>query len=132
MPVIFLEFYTEELVKARPDWWFVFGDNYEKKGRGGQAKACRDQPNAIGWPTKRAPNNLPSSFLKDADFDDWWAMAQPILLEIEQKLRAGRYVVFPEDGLGTGLAKLPENAPKIFNVTNNMIANCVMRFGMVK
>jgi len=132
MPVKFEKFYTKELLAANPRHYFVFGDNYEHKGRGGQAKACRDQPNSIGIPTKKAPNNLPASYLTDEDYAEWLGyFSEPAALLI-QLLKQKQVVIFPEDGLGTGLAKLPEKAPKIYNHINTFIGELVERFGSMK
>lgn len=132
MPIKFVKLYTPELLKENPDQFFVFGDNYEEKGKGGQAKVCRDADNAIGVPTKKAPNNLPASYLTDADYKEWLehfkGPASLILALLSKKV----VVNFPEDGLGTGLAKLPERAPKILNHINLFIGAAVERYGMVK
>jgi len=132
MPVKFVKLYTRELVQQNPEWRFVFGDNFEKKGLGGQARACRWEPNAIGWPTKKAPNNLPASYLTEEDYGLWLPFFTDAYAETFFALKDGRVVVFPEDGIGTGLARLPEKAPKIYNTINESIANLVERFGLVK
>ena len=132
MPVKFVKLYTKELLKENQDQFFVFGDNYEKAGRGGQAKACRDEPNAIGVPTKKAPNNLPASYLSDDDFADWMIRFNEPAKTIVTLLKQGKVVNFPEDGLGTGLAKLPERSPKIFNHINGFLGAMVEYYGMVR
>jgi hypothetical protein len=132
LPIKFEKLYTKELLRAHPDWLFVFGDNYERKGLGGQAKVCRGEPNTIGWATKKAPNNLPASYLTDEDMVDWLVNCSEDVAVISAALRQLRVVVFPEDGIGTGLAKLPEKAPAITAVINNAIGSWVERYGMVK
>lgn len=132
MPIKFVKLYTREYIREHPEWLFVFGDNYERKGLGGQAKACRGEPNAIGWFTKKAPNNLPASYLSDLDFGDWLANCYEDYTLIVAALKAGKVVVFPEDGIGTGLARLPERAPEIASTINNAIGRWVETYGMVK
>lgn len=132
MPIKFVKLYTKELLSQNRHWLFVFGDNYERKGLGGQAKVCRGEPNTIGWATKKAPNNLPASYLTDDDFDEWFDKTFEDAKTILDALKQGRVVVFPEDGIGTGLARLPEKAPAIAAVINNSIGGWVERYGMIK
>lgn len=131
MPVKFVKLYTDELIAQHPDWLFVFGDNYERKGTGGQAKVCRGKPNVIGWPTKRAANHLPAALLKSREFEEWLEVTTPDREAIEAALHAGKTVVFPEDGIGTGLAKLEVNAPNILNYINEFFGGCVERYGLI-
>ena len=49
---------------------FVFGDNMERCGFGGQAAAMRGEPNAVGVPTKWAPGSAPADFFCDDDLKD--------------------------------------------------------------
>jgi len=58
---------TAEFLRENPNVVFVFGDNLIRKGKGGAAK-LRDEPNAYGFVTKRAPNNLDSSFFRPGDY----------------------------------------------------------------
>lgn len=132
MPIKFVKLYTREYIRANPEWLFVFGDNYQKKGLGGQAKAARGEPNALGLSTKKAPDNLPASYLTNEDYTDWLYVALGETVPIVQALQAGKTVVFPEDGLGTGLARLPEKAPRIATTINESIGAWVERYGMVK
>lgn len=116
--VIRMQRITRDFVKANPDMLFVFGDNMAGVGLGGQAREMRGEPNAIGVPTKWTPNRTPAAYFSD---EDWWIDSRcPIYFtictafrSIEAALAAGRDVVMPADGLGTGLAELPRRAPKI-------------------
>lgn len=115
MPLETVKRYTLELVQSRPEAWFVFGDNMAREGRGGQAAACRDQPNTIGIPTKWLPKTTPTAYLSNADF---WVVQRLIfgaVVQIRAHLLAGHTVVFPEDGIGTGLAQLEKRAPIIWD-----------------
>ncbi len=107
--------YSEEFLQAHPDIVFVFGDNLMQVGRGGQA-IIRYEANAFGIPTKKKPSNYDDSFFNDDDFDTAKAAIdsaiENLLQLIENKALAG--VCFPSGGLGTGLAKLSERAPKVF------------------
>ena len=102
--------YTRSEIRANPDTLYVFGDNLLQRGLGGQAKECRGEPNAVGIPTKRAPSMADSAFLSDADYD----MVKPFIQSAFRRLAAhGGDIVWPADGVGTGLAQLPQRAPLI-------------------
>ena len=123
--VIRERFISRSMVKAMPETLFVFGDNIARRGMGGQAGAMRGEPNTIGVPTKWKPERTPDAYFSDAD----GALAQvrdPIIQafqQIEAALAAGRNVVIPADGLGTGLAQLPTRAPGIHRAIERRIAN---------
>ena len=112
MPNVTVKRYTKADIRANPDKLYVFGDNLERWGKGGQAKAARDEPNAVGIPTKRAPYK----FLCDEDFPEWMENTSPDLRRIGNKLDIGGTVVWPADGLGTGRADLEAKAPMIWTV----------------
>lgn len=93
---------------------YVFGDNMAERGLGGQAKECRGEPNAIGIPTKWHPSMSPDAFFGDDIFDDVKPTIDGAFLELSGHLKKGGTVIWPRDGVGTGLAKLEEKAPAIF------------------
>ena len=103
------------MLRASPETLFVFGDNIVKQGFGGQAAEMRGEPNAVGIPTKYAPG------MREADFfiDDDFRKAKPIIEQAFARLTAhakrGGEIVWPEDGIGTGLAQLQKRAPKIWD-----------------
>jgi hypothetical protein len=102
--------YTDADVKANPNKIYVFGDNVQRVGTGGQAQ-IRNNPNAMGIATKLAPSMADSAFMSDRDL----ATNKAIIDSDIAKIKAtGKTVVFPKDGLGTGLAKLQEKAPQTY------------------
>jgi hypothetical protein len=103
------KFYTVELLRDNPDSLFVFGDNTHKVGKGGQA-IIRDEPNAFGIATKVSPNIY---FTDELFYNNVERIDYDILCIEEQSLKY-KEIVFPKDGLGTGLAKLKEKAPKTY------------------
>ena len=113
------------MVRAQPDRLFVFGDNIERRGFGGQAAAMRGEPNAIGVPTKWKPERGQDAYFTDADADLFQVRDAIITAfqQMEAALAAGRDVVIPADGLGTGLADLPTRAPRIYRAIERRIAN---------
>lgn len=110
--------FTRSMIQGRPDALFLFGDNMAGIGRGGQARECRDEPNAVGVPTKWYPSMQPHSFFRETD------AANPRVVgringafdRAEAHLRAGGVVVLPADGIGTGLAQLPTRAPAVYAI----------------
>lgn len=107
-------------VKNHPDYLFVYGDNHIRKGKGGNA-IIRDEPNTAGIPTKKYPNNNSSSFYTDEEFDDNKRRIIESIDDIKKKMNKYSAIVFPHNGIGQKLAKLPEKAPKTFEFLTIMI-----------
>jgi hypothetical protein len=102
--------YTDADVKANPNKIYVFGDNTQRTGTGGQAQ-IRNNPNAMGIATKLAPSMEASAFMSDKDL----AKNKEVIDGDIAKIKAtGKTVILPKDGLGTGLAKLKEKAPQTY------------------
>ena len=118
MPVQTLPLFTRDILRSRPADLFVFGDNMVGSGLGGQAKACREEPNAVGIPTKWAPALDASAFFIDTDFPTVKAAIDQALLTLANHVKTGGTVVLPEAGIGTGLAQLSNRAPRIFTYLN--------------
>lgn len=126
MPVIIQEeWYKREVLRANPEKYYVFGDNYAQQGYGGQAKECRDEPNAIGIPTKKIPTMDEDAFLSDAEYEDWFERVKPIFQLILKHIQEDKTVIFPIDGLGTGYSELPERAPKIAEKLDEFLRICL-------
>lgn len=121
--IIHMQWIDRDYVRAHPNTYFVFGDNMARKGLGGQAKACRGESNAIGIPTKWFPDMGKDAFFCDRDFQnpDVQRRIGAALKEIQDRLDEGRNVVIPADGIGTGLANLPERAPAIYKFIKNAL-----------
>lgn len=129
MPLIIQkEWFTKEQIKANPDVWFVFGDNEMRQGTGGQAKPCRGEPNTIGIRTKRKPRTDPSAYWHDDTYEDNILMIDDDFSSVEGFLENGDTVIFPEDGFGTGLALLKDNAPKTLEYINTWIEYLVNQY----
>ncbi len=106
----FVDRLSPELCQANPEAVFVFGDNLIKKGKAGQA-IIRDEPNAIGVPTKRLPSMTPDSFFTDAGSE--YEATRAALKRLWAIHINGGVVVLPKQKIGSGLAQLPDKAPKI-------------------
>ena len=122
--------YRSDLQK-NPMITYVFGDNYQRKGYGGQAKEMRGEPNAIGVRTKWAPNNEPSSFFDDIHLSyvsyrstvnaRTSVLIAEDILRVADVITKGGIVCLPEDGLGTGMSHLETRAPKTLKYINDLI-----------
>lgn len=109
-------------IQANRNMLYLFGDNLDRQGMGGQAAEMRGEPNSFGIATKRSINH---SYPDDYFFD-----GQDDVIEIIDRefgnLQAKLFTVYgpdnivehydgiiiPMDGLGTGLSRMPELAPK--------------------
>jgi hypothetical protein len=109
--------YRDDL-QNNPEIIYLFGDNEERVGLGGQAKECRGEPNAFGIPTKVAPNNIESSYWSDDDLMEKTEILNNCFDELRRLFDSGQYkgIIVPTDGLGTGLSELPDRAPQVFEV----------------
>lgn len=102
--------YNENILKANPDKIYIFGDNEERWGKINQS-IIRDEPNAFGIATKKRPSMDDDAFFTDNEFE----ANKKIIDEDIAKIKAdGRPIVFPEDGIGTGLAGLKNKAPRTY------------------
>jgi hypothetical protein len=108
MPVKYLDWITRDRVRSEPDARFVFGDNGERWGLGGQAAAMRGEPNAIGVATLHAPGR----FYRPGETAALDIVVRDIA-NVSAALCDGRTVYVPRDGLGTGLARLTETSPAL-------------------
>lgn len=124
MPIVTVERYTRDQIRSSRHTLYVFGDNLARAGgapdasgwsnpRAGQAAACRNEPNAVGIPTKKLPSMKDGSFFSDDDFDAVKPVIQAEFVRLADHLRAGGTVVLPAAGIGTDRAQLAERAPRI-------------------
>jgi hypothetical protein len=120
--LLYIKKYTRAYIKAHPDWLFVFGDNLNRSGLGGQAAEARGEPNAIGIATKRRPSMEAAAFFTDADYEEWFDIERSTLARLMTSSKCGRTIIWPLDGIGTGLARLEKNAPSIWADIDNLRA----------
>lgn len=104
---------VEDLQNNR-DVTYVFGDNMQEHGRKGQSVYGRDQPNAVGIPTKWFPSMTPDSFFSDNDFREVVPTIDKAFNRLIVVVQTDGIVVWPADGVGTGLAQLRTRAPMIY------------------
>lgn len=113
MPYRTEKFITRQMMRAEPRTLFVFGDNMQHAGRGGQAAEMRGEPNAVGIPTKWKPTMTEGAFFYDRDYGKVHAAIFPIFQRLAKHMQMGGMVVWPADGIGTGRAQLVQRAPAI-------------------
>lgn len=94
-----------------PNMLFVFGDNEQRMGNGGQA-IIRLEPNSIGLATKKSS----AFYWSDDDFEHNKDVINGDIYEIKRTYEEEKYkyIVFPKAGLGTGLSDLHNKAPRTF------------------
>ena len=110
-----MQYITREYVRANRNKLFLFGDNLERRGFGGQAAAMRGEPNAIGIPTKKSPSYRDDAFFSDEEFEQNKAPIDAAFAEIMNAVTDSiRVIVIPSGGLGTGRAQLERRAPRTF------------------
>ncbi len=118
-----MRFITRDFVRANPDTIFLFGDNLEQRGFGGQAAAMRDEPNAIGIPTKKSPSYADGAFFTDNEFEQNKAAIDLAFAKIATAVTDATYaIVIPASGLGTGRAELDKRAPRTFAYLQGRLA----------
>lgn len=115
MPVIRQKKIQSFDLHANPTVLYLFGDNDQRAGYGGQAREVRGFPNAVGVRTKRAPTLATEDFWSDKTLEENKAKIDEDLAPVKEHLKVGGIVIVPADGIGTGLASLREHAPRTFS-----------------
>ena len=108
------KFITRDMLRAEAATLFVFGDNLMRQGLGGQAKEMRGEPNAVGIPTKRTPGMREIDFFTDDDYAIAQGPIEKAFDRLNEHALAGGEIVWPANGVGTGLAQLEKRAPAIW------------------
>ena len=119
--ILFKKFITREFIKLHSDWYFVFGDNDQRKGHGGRAQEMRGEHNSIGIRVKKAPGIDLDCYYTD---DEYYLNLGKITEDfgyVVASLKLNKNVVIPKDGIGTGLARLSEFAPKTLKFIESTI-----------
>lgn len=123
MHIIKQKFIHRDDLRNNRDVLYVFGDNVQQTGFGGQAKHMRGEPNAVGIPTKWSPSMKPDAFFHTHDdLQVPMVRARFQFLLLQEHLSQGGVIVFPADGIGTGLARLEETAPDYFRFIEDQLA----------
>ena len=105
-------------LQANPQVLYIFGDNEARVGSGGQAGEMRGEPNAIGVATLKAPG----TFWNANETARQCRIIDEDLRPAIAALHDGKIVVFPLDGIGTGIAELERRAPETFDHLQRKLA----------
>ena len=109
--------YDVQTLRNNREKTYLFGDNLAGYGKGGQA-IIRGEPNAIGIPTKKKPTMDEDAFMTDDEYDSNIRAID----EAFNKIPKNKIIVLPQDGLGTGLARLQSKAPKTWAYLQSKLA----------
>lgn len=105
--------YDRAHVRMVPNILVIFGDNVRGKGYGGQAGACRDEPNVLGIPVKWKPEKHVAACFTDRDIAEVGPPIEKCFKVAEETLLRGQDVAYPFYGVGSGRALLESFAPKV-------------------
>ncbi len=108
-------------LKNNPSVLYLFGDNLERKGLGGQAAEMRGEPNAFGIATKRNAAHDPNSYFDDSDNTDFIIRQEIFALQHQILSLKPKVLIIPSDGIGTGLAKMSEKCPSAFQLLTKLL-----------
>jgi hypothetical protein len=109
------QYYSPKRCKDNPQNLYIFGENEEQKGtniRGAGQAIIRPENNSFGFCTKRSIYE----YWTDEEFEDNVCCIEEDIEDIHLIMQSKQYdgVVFPINGLGTGLSQLPQKAPRTF------------------
>ena len=123
---IFDGFWTVDDAKNNQDSLFIYGDNDIHLGNKGQA-IIRGEFNTAGIPTKKTPHSYSYAYYNDDDYDRNCSNITKAIQDIKKKILVSKYkfLILPSNGLGTGLAKLPEKAPKTYAFLQQSIGQLI-------
>ena len=107
---------------------YIFGDNILRIGKAGQAQ-IRDLQNTSGIATKFHPGMDNEDFFSDTQYEKCCNFINEDINKIKLRQSKGNYqtIVFPVDGLGTGLSQLAIRAPKVSKYLSERL---LMEFGI--
>ena len=116
---------TQEFLDSNPNAYFIFGDNLERCGYGGAAK-LRDHPHAIGFITKKFPDNKDESFYKP---EEYCAVFFEELGKLKKIIDKRQDKIFYISQLGGGLANkyyiwqklIRHNIVRVFSKNENVV-----------
>jgi len=114
MKIIFEKHITRHEIINNPNSLYVFGDNDARKGRGGFAKECRGCKNSIGIRVKKYPSMGKDSFYNDSEFESNIKKIDEDINKLFEILNSYDVVVFSSAPIGSGLANLPNCAPRTY------------------
>jgi len=109
--------YRASLLWMNKEKIYVFGDNMARFGTLGQA-VIRDEHNAFGVATKRYPGRKEEHYFADRD-DEFECVIRD--LRLLYMLSKNHTIVFPVNGIGTGLAQMHKRSPYLWSKMNQIL-----------
>lgn len=94
------KYVDEEFLRNNPDCIFVFGDNLERRGKGGAAM-LRDEPNTYGFITKKRPMNADSAFYHPSEYREVY---EAEITKLEEEVAKNPDSCYLISKVGAGLA----------------------------
>jgi hypothetical protein len=121
--IFYMPYITRQDSKNNPNALFVFGDNDMRKGYGGLAKELRGEPNAVGIRVKKSPLLQEGAYYTDEEYEQNCKKISDDIQKIVKSVDSGEYgiLVFPTNGIGTGLAKMRFYCPNTFFFLNQTL-----------
>ena len=113
---------TEDMILNSPETYiYIFGDNLEHRGFGGQAAVARQfvkEGRAFGITTKRKPSNTDDSYFSDRK--DEIDAVRKSFTQIRIFKKMGRKIIFFPH-IGEGLSDLQRRSPMIYGMIRGFI-----------
>lgn len=112
------EWYTVEQCENNPQNLYVFGDNTNRFGKGGQAQ-IRYCNNSFGIATKVSPSTSVKSYFTDSP--EHLEIVTNDIKKLKEASLGYENIIFPYDGLGSGLSDMPNKCPELYKSLNRML-----------
>jgi len=114
------EWFSLKQCIENPDKLYIFGDNTLRKGTGGQAQ-IRHCDNSFGICTKWAPTTADGAYFSDTI--NCLEIVERDISELIKLSKTDKYkeIIFPLDGLGSGLSKMPQKCPLLYRRMNKLL-----------
>lgn len=120
MPLIYQHRIYRSDLQRNPNVLYVFGDNVDRYGLAGQAKEMRGEPNAVGVATKWHPTKQSNAYFSNERFQEQSKIIRADLEPVLQALFRKKVVIWPADGIGTGLSDLPSRSPLTWRILERL------------
>jgi len=113
------EWFSLQQCIDNPDKLYIFGDNTFRKGTCGQAQ-IRHCDNSYGICTKWAPNTTDGAYFSDTI--NCLEIVEKDILTLIKLSKEGKYkeIIFPLEGIGSGLSKMPQKCPLLYRKMNRL------------
>lgn len=123
MEIVYMHNITRIDAKRNPEIAFIFGDNDARSGFGGLAKELRGEPNAYGIRVKKKPTRDVGAYYTDNELKENVQKITEDINHIINKIKWNQspIIIYPTNGIGTGLASMKTQCPETFNAMNLLL-----------